>query len=279
MRAYRRAPYNFASSRISNDAEFERCVDLATVLGLRIGELSGASIGAPRERERMLDETPDGHALVPGVLRDAEGKNITRSQVSDIPGAIPTVEVTGNRGPRLATAPTQIPAATAATLAAIEKGAYGTIGPAAAPQLFMLIDPLCVYSGGGLLPGLDANLRAHQGGAQAAQGGIRRQRPADRPGWWHRSGRRRPAALSLQRGDGGAAQRVRLAGASALRAHDVAVAQLDPHEALRVAREAMYREMAGSEWTPSLPGDPGHDALPRGGREAGRPAPAMAAGA
>ena len=30
MRAYRRAPYNFASSRISNDAEFERCLDLAT---------------------------------------------------------------------------------------------------------------------------------------------------------------------------------------------------------------------------------------------------------
>ena len=56
MRAYRRAPYNFASSRISNDAEFERCVDLATVLGLRIGELSGASIGAPRERERMRDQ-------------------------------------------------------------------------------------------------------------------------------------------------------------------------------------------------------------------------------
>ena len=162
---------------------------------------------------QVLYETPDGHALVPGVLRDAEGKNITRSQVSDIPGAIPTVEVTGNRGPRLATAPTQISAATAATLAAIEKGAYGTIGPAAAPQLFMLIDPQCVYSGGGLLPGLDANLRAHQGGAQAAQGGIRRQRPADRPGWWHRSGRRRPAALSPQRGDGGAPQHLRLAGA------------------------------------------------------------------
>ena len=49
---------------------------------------------------QVLYETPDGHALVPGVLRDAEGKNITRSQVSDIPGAIPTVEVTGNGGGR-----------------------------------------------------------------------------------------------------------------------------------------------------------------------------------
>ena len=56
MRVYRRAPYNFASSRISNDAEFERCLDLATILGLRIGELSGASTAAPRERERMRDQ-------------------------------------------------------------------------------------------------------------------------------------------------------------------------------------------------------------------------------
>ncbi len=42
---------------------------------------------------------------------------------------------------------------------------------------------------------------------------------------------------------------------SALRAHDVAASVLDPHDALCVAREAMYREMAGSDWQPSLPGD------------------------
>ena len=42
---------------------------------------------------------------------------------------------------------------------------------------------------------------------------------------------------------------------SALRAHDVTASVLDPHDALCVAREAMYREMAGSEWQPSLPGD------------------------
>ena len=43
--------------------------------------------------------------------------------------------------------------------------------------------------------------------------------------------------------------------ASALRAHDVSAAVVDPHEGLGVTREAMYREMAGSEWWPSLPGD------------------------
>jgi hypothetical protein len=65
MRAYTRAPYNFASSRIRSDAEFERCLDLATALGLHIGELSGACIAAPRERERMRDQILQG--LSPGV--------------------------------------------------------------------------------------------------------------------------------------------------------------------------------------------------------------------
>src|SRR5262249_13041017 len=42
---------------------------------------------------------------------------------------------------------------------------------------------------------------------------------------------------------------------SALRAHDVAAAVIEPHEGLKVARGAMYREISGSEWRPSLPGD------------------------
>ena len=42
---------------------------------------------------------------------------------------------------------------------------------------------------------------------------------------------------------------------SSLRAQDVGAAVLEPHEGLRVSRSAMYREMAGSDWRPSLPGD------------------------
>lgn len=42
---------------------------------------------------------------------------------------------------------------------------------------------------------------------------------------------------------------------SSLRAQDVGASVIDPHEALRVSRSAMYREMSGSEWRPSLPGD------------------------
>ncbi len=42
---------------------------------------------------------------------------------------------------------------------------------------------------------------------------------------------------------------------SALHAREVAAAAIAPHEALQVARASMYREMSGSEWRPSLPGD------------------------
>ena len=91
----------------------------------------------------------DGSVVVPGILRDAEGHNLTRDQVSSIPGAIPTVEVAGDAGGSPATSvpsPTAGPLGTAAQLAAVEKSDYGTIGPASAPQLFMLIDPQCIYS-------------------------------------------------------------------------------------------------------------------------------------
>jgi intracellular multiplication protein IcmB len=42
---------------------------------------------------------------------------------------------------------------------------------------------------------------------------------------------------------------------SALRAHDISAAVIEPHDALKVARGAMYREMANSQWRPILPGD------------------------
>ena len=42
---------------------------------------------------------------------------------------------------------------------------------------------------------------------------------------------------------------------SALRTHDISARVTGPHEALSVARSAMFREVAGSEWSPALPGD------------------------
>jgi thiol:disulfide interchange protein DsbG len=92
---------------------------------------------------------PDGQVVIPGILRDADGKDVTRQQVSSIPGAIPTVEVAGDSAPSgtAAGAGAQVvPMATAQTLAAVKTASYGSIGPASAPQLFMLIDPQCIYS-------------------------------------------------------------------------------------------------------------------------------------
>ena len=91
----------------------------------------------------------DGSIVVPGILRDAAGRNLTRDQVASIPGAVPTVEVAGDAGGSPVTsAPstTTSPLGTAMQLAAVEKSDFGTIGPASAPQLFMLIDPQCIYS-------------------------------------------------------------------------------------------------------------------------------------
>jgi hypothetical protein len=56
MRAYASAPYDFASSRIPNAAEFEHCLDLATMLCLRLEELTGAPAATPLERERVRDQ-------------------------------------------------------------------------------------------------------------------------------------------------------------------------------------------------------------------------------
>jgi intracellular multiplication protein IcmB len=42
---------------------------------------------------------------------------------------------------------------------------------------------------------------------------------------------------------------------SALRTHDVAASLCTPHDALKLARETMYRELSGSDWRAILPGD------------------------
>ena len=53
MRAYQRAPYDFAKSRIVNDADFEHCLDLATLLSIRIAEFGGGLVATSEERERI----------------------------------------------------------------------------------------------------------------------------------------------------------------------------------------------------------------------------------
>ncbi len=87
--------------------------------------------------------TPDKERVIPGVMWDAAGKDLTREQVANVPGAIPTV-VVGD----VASAKTDAkPGASAVSaLPLVQKANYGTVGSALAPHLWMLIDPQCVYS-------------------------------------------------------------------------------------------------------------------------------------
>src|SRR5260370_32999605 len=72
---------------------------------------------------------------------DAAGKDLTRQQVAQIPGAIPTVVAGGAESGQLSST-----AAGVAALPLVQKASSGTIGQASAPRLFMLIDPQCIYS-------------------------------------------------------------------------------------------------------------------------------------
>jgi thiol:disulfide interchange protein DsbG len=87
--------------------------------------------------------TPDKERVIPGVMWDAAGKDLTREQVANVPGAIPTVVVGDVVSAKTDSKPV---APSAAALPMVQKANYGTVGSALAPHLWMLIDPQCVYS-------------------------------------------------------------------------------------------------------------------------------------
>ena len=93
-------------------------------------------------RFQVFYVSPDKERLIPGVMWDASGKDVTRVQVSKVPGAVPTVIVgAGDHAqPAVAAAPA------GAALPLVEKASAGTEGAATAPRLWMLIDPQCIYS-------------------------------------------------------------------------------------------------------------------------------------
>ncbi len=86
--------------------------------------------------------TPDQQRVIPGVLWDAVGKDLTRDQVANVPGAIPTV-VVGDLGPAGKPGASGV---SGPALPLVQKASFGTIGSASAPHLWMLIDPQCIYS-------------------------------------------------------------------------------------------------------------------------------------
>lgn len=86
--------------------------------------------------------TPDKERVIPGVLWDSAGKDLTRGQVANVPGAIPTVTVGDVPGSKAGAGA----AGSVAALPLVQKASFGTVGSASAPHLWMVIDPQCIYS-------------------------------------------------------------------------------------------------------------------------------------
>ena len=137
----------------------------------RLREVGGAGVTELGERHglrgflvrsgdafQVFYAAPNGERVIPGVMWDATGKNLTREQVSVIEGAIPTVtigDVASAATPattatlRPAPPPVAHVAVTApprGALAIAERTAAGSVGNPSAPHVWMFADPQCGYS-------------------------------------------------------------------------------------------------------------------------------------
>jgi thiol:disulfide interchange protein DsbG len=89
--------------------------------------------------------TPDDARIIPGVMWNAAGEDLTRALLASIPGTIPTVTIGTGAAVGMDAATSQ--AAGAADLIAVAQGTtHGSIGNAAAPELWMFMDPQCSFS-------------------------------------------------------------------------------------------------------------------------------------
>lgn len=96
---------------------------------------------------------PDGERVIPGIMWDAAGKNLTREILASVEGTLPTVSIgdppVAPGAPSSATVPAQPVGATAPSadrMAVVERAVAGTAGNPAAPRLWMFADPQCGYS-------------------------------------------------------------------------------------------------------------------------------------
>lgn len=90
--------------------------------------------------------TPDEERVIPGAMWDAQGRNLTRDQVTSIPGTIPTVVIGDAPSQAGQSVVTAAQAPIGSLLKAVEGTTYGTVGSQAAPRLWVLADPLCAWS-------------------------------------------------------------------------------------------------------------------------------------
>ena len=98
---------------------------------------------------RVFYLTPDHLAEIGGVMWDATGHNVTRDQVSSIPGAIPTVQwnpSASGQSSRPGTASTATAPLMTDPVERVKAVAFGLEGQDTAPRVYMFIDPLCPFS-------------------------------------------------------------------------------------------------------------------------------------
>ncbi len=92
----------------------------------------------------------DGQVAIRGIAQDASGKNLTRDQVAQVPGAIPTAVLGGEPRPLGAvpqgTGPVASHVPATSPLEAVQATAYGTQGRDDAPRLWVFADPQCSFS-------------------------------------------------------------------------------------------------------------------------------------
>ena len=101
---------------------------------------------------QVLYVPPDNKAVIPGVMWDASGANLTREQGASIPGAIPTGVLGDGAQATASTADPGSPPSTGAKPVPVSFSqaasvtTYGTVGNENAADLWMLVDPQCSYS-------------------------------------------------------------------------------------------------------------------------------------
>ena len=98
---------------------------------------------------RVFYLTPDGQAVIGGVMWEQDGHNVTRDTIAPIKGAIPTVTITGAKVD--ATQTGQIRPVPNTTLSPelvkrVKQASVGLVGQDGRPRLTMVIDPLCPWS-------------------------------------------------------------------------------------------------------------------------------------
>jgi len=117
-----------------------------------LGEVHGlhSVFAVAGENFQVFYLSPDGQVAIRGIAQDASGKNLTRDQVAQVPGAIPTA-VLGSEPRSSSAAPQDAGPATlhvpaTSPLLAVQATTYGTRGRDDAPRLWVFADPQCSFS-------------------------------------------------------------------------------------------------------------------------------------